>query len=34
MPKITNTEVYGLERAIRTAKYPKAVDFGVGNLRH
>ena len=26
MPKITNTEVYGLERAIRTAKYPKAVD--------
>ena len=27
MPKITNTEVYGLERAIRTAKYPKAVDI-------
>lgn len=27
MPKITNTEVYGLERAIRTAKYPKAVDL-------
>ena len=25
MPKITNTEVYGLERSIRTAKYPKAV---------
>ena len=27
MPKITNTEVYGLERAIRTAKYHKAVDI-------
>ena len=27
MPKITNTEVNGLERAIRTAKYPKAVDI-------
>lgn len=27
MSKITNTEVYGLERAIRTAKYPKAVDI-------
>ena len=27
MPKITNTEVYGLERAIKTAKYPKAVDI-------
>ena len=27
MAKITNTEVYGLERAIRTAKYPKAVDI-------
>ena len=27
MPKVTNTEVYGLERAIRTAKYPKAVDI-------
>lgn len=26
MPKIENTEVFGLERAIRTAKYPKAVD--------
>ena len=25
MPKITNVEIYGLERAIRTAKYPKAV---------
>ena len=25
MPNITNTEIYGLERAIRTAKYPKAV---------
>lgn len=27
MPKVTNTEIYGLERAIRTAKYPKAVDI-------
>lgn len=27
MPKITNTEVYGLERAIKTAKYPMAVDI-------
>ncbi len=27
MPKITNIKVYGLERAIRTAKYPKAVDI-------
>ena len=27
MPKITNTEVYGLERTIRTAKYPKAIDI-------
>ena len=27
MPKITNTEVYGLERAIKTAKYPKAIDI-------
>ena len=27
MSKITNTEVYGLERAIKTAKYPKAVDI-------
>ena len=25
MPQITNVEIYGLERAIRTAKYPKAV---------
>ena len=25
MPKITNVEIHGLERAIRTAKYPKAV---------
>ena len=25
MPKITKVEIYGLERAIRTAKYPKAV---------
>lgn len=24
---IENTEVYGLERAIKTAKYPKAVDI-------
>ena len=27
MPNISNVEVYGLERAIRTAKYPKAVDL-------
>ena len=27
MPQITNTEVFGLERAIRTAKYPKAVEI-------
>lgn len=27
MPRITNTEVYGLERSIRTAKYPKAVNI-------
>lgn len=27
MPKITNTEVYGLERSIRTAKYPKSVNI-------
>ena len=27
MPKITNTEVYGLERSIRIAKYPKAVNI-------
>ena len=26
MAKIENVEVYGLERAIKTAKYPKAVD--------
>ena len=26
MPKITNTEVYGLERSICTAKYPKAAN--------
>lgn len=26
MPKIDNVEVYGLERAIKSAKYPKAVD--------
>lgn len=25
MPQITNTEIHGLERAIRTAKYPKSV---------
>ena len=25
--KIENTEVYGLERAIKTAKYPKAVNI-------
>lgn len=27
MPKIENVEVYGLDRAIRTAKYPMAVDI-------
>lgn len=27
MPKISNVEVYGLDRAIKTAKYPKAVDI-------
>lgn len=27
MPKIENVEVYGLERAIKTAKYPMAVDI-------
>lgn len=27
MPKIENVEVFGLERAIKTAKYPKAVDI-------
>ena len=27
MPQITNTEIFGLERAIRTAKYPKAVNI-------
>ena len=27
MAKIENTEVYGLKRAIRTAKYPKAVNL-------
>lgn len=27
MPKITNVEVYGLERSIKTAKYPKSVDI-------
>lgn len=27
MPSVTNTEVFGLERAIRTAKYPKSVDI-------
>lgn len=27
MPKITNVEVYGLDRAIKTAKYPMAVDI-------
>lgn len=26
MPKISNVEIYGLERAIKTAKYPKAVN--------
>ncbi len=27
MPEISNVEVYGLERAIKTAKYPKAVNI-------
>lgn len=27
MPNISNVEVYGIERAIKTAKYPKAVDI-------
>lgn len=27
MPEISNVEIYGLERAIKTAKYPKAVDI-------
>lgn len=27
MPQITNVEIYGLERAIRTAKYPKSVNI-------
>ena len=27
MPSITNVEVYGVERAIRTAKYPKAAEL-------
>ena len=27
MAKVTNVEVYGLERSIKTAKYPKAVDI-------
>lgn len=27
MPQITNTEIFGLERAIRTAKYPKSVNI-------
>lgn len=27
MPKITNVDIYGLERAIKTAKYPKAVNI-------
>ena len=27
MPQITNTEIHGLERAIRTAKYPKSVNI-------
>lgn len=31
MPKIENVEVYGLERAIKTAKYPKAVDIDALN---
>lgn len=31
MPSITNVVVYGLDRAIRTAKYPKAVDIDTLN---
>ena len=27
MPKISNVEIYGLDRAIKTAKYPKSVDI-------
>ena len=27
MPNISNVEVYGIERAIKTAKYPKTVDI-------
>ena len=27
MPKITNVEIYGLERSIKTAKYPKSVNI-------
>lgn len=27
MPKITNVDVYGLERSIKTAKYPKSVNI-------
>lgn len=27
MPQITNTEIFGLERAVRTAKYPQAVNL-------
>lgn len=31
MPNITNVVVYGLDRAIKTAKYPKAVDIDTLN---
>lgn len=31
MPSITNVVVYGLDRAIKTAKYPKAVDIDTLN---
>jgi len=31
MPNISNVEVYGLERAIKTAKYPKSVDIDTLN---
>lgn len=31
MPSITNVVVYGLDRVIRTAKYPKAVDIDTLN---
>ena len=34
MPKITNTEVYGLGVFGGSDCTFKAVDFGVGNLRH